>query len=152
MCLSTCLIFASIRTYHSNSILYVCQRSTIINIRFSVQKPWYIYTNLELYWKVDFVLDNAGLIRDQHYRTEPDAGMPMPYWSNWLTVILRMPDYLFPPFERSGINLFFFQHHLSSSSTAALDERAGCNPLQCNPKQCILTRGTSLSTALYMRL
>ncbi len=37
-------------------------------------------------------LGNAGLIRDQRYRTDSDAGMAMPDWHRWLPEKMPMPD------------------------------------------------------------
>jgi hypothetical protein len=41
-------------------------------------------------------IDNAGLyilrVRDQRYRTDPDAGMPMPDRVSWLPGKKPMPD------------------------------------------------------------
>ncbi len=40
-------------------------------------------------------MGNVGLIRDQRYRTDPDAGMPMLDWCRWQTLKIPKKDKLF---------------------------------------------------------
>ncbi len=46
-------------------------------------------------------LGNAGLIHDQRYRTDPDAGMPMPMpdWGNWEQEIMPAFQHLHMIFQ-----------------------------------------------------
>ncbi len=68
------------------------------------------------------ILCNAGLNRDQRYRTDPDAGMPMP---DSMPICLTYAGLNFPLHSGSGIYFWFFWNHLARIPCAG---RAGCIP------------------------